>query len=64
MLKTSTGPEEVVQICEPETRRNLSDVRKNWDQLKISSTARRVERNSQFPGGKRVEITVGSHRLS
>jgi hypothetical protein len=41
------GPEEVVQVCEPETGRNLSDVRMKWDQLKISSTARRAEK--KFP---------------
>jgi hypothetical protein len=41
------GPEERVQICEPETGRNLSDAEMKWDQLKISSTARRAER--KFP---------------
>jgi hypothetical protein len=40
-------PEKRVQICEPETGRNLSDVRMKWDQLKISSTARRAEK--KFP---------------
>jgi hypothetical protein len=40
-------PEKRVQVCEPETGRNLSDVRMKWDRMKISSTARRAER--KFP---------------
>jgi hypothetical protein len=45
------GPEEVVQVCEPETGRNLSDAEDEWDQLKISRTARRAAQ--KFPIARR-----------
>jgi hypothetical protein len=47
----------------------VSVVRMNWDQLKISSTARRAEKKFQFPGGKEdgisdvTEDSQGSHTV-
>jgi hypothetical protein len=57
------GPEEVVQVCEPETGRSLSseDELGSAEDLKDCQEGRE---NSQLPGGQRVEITAGSHRLS
>jgi hypothetical protein len=43
------GPEEeMVQVCEPETGRGLDVKKMNWDQLRISRTARRAEKKFQF----------------
>jgi hypothetical protein len=45
-------PEKVVQVCEPETGRNLGMLRMNWDQLKISRTVKKTAR--KFPIARRA----------
>jgi hypothetical protein len=42
------GPEEMVQVCEPETGEVSVVKRVNWDRLKISRTAKREEKKFQF----------------
>jgi hypothetical protein len=50
--------EKMIYVCEPETGRGLDDFEEmNWDQLRISSTARRAEKKFQISRWATVEIT-------